>query len=258
LSIAPENSFYIYNSYDVSCIGKTYPAAFLAFRRNQFPPDVLSHLDGFPGVFQHQQHLDSPLGQSLGCAGQVYYDAEDRLLQQPWGTDLLASHFCPPTFSDSSRVYWTGSIWRQPEHVKTLEWGNAREIEHFQQALADRGINLIQLQDAYPDINLGFVRLSRIAPAIQGIGQVEARHLVCRFFKNISYGQFCVSNNPAAAELLGSTCIYSADIVDLVDKALSVSPAQAREMCSASQLLIRPFTIATGVARALAILENLG
>jgi hypothetical protein len=257
LSIAPKNSFYIYNSYDSEFIDKTHPKAFLAFRHNLFSPNILNHLGCFQGVFQHQQHLDNPLGQSLGCRGQVYYEEEERLLQQPWGTDLLAADFYTPTFSCSSRVYWTGSIWRQPENLRTAEWGNASEINLMGLALERNSISLVQLQDAYRDINIGFIRLSRLAPAIQGYGQVKAKHLACRFFKNISYGQFCVSNNSAAKELLGSSCIYSDNIQELIDNALSVNPDEGREMCSASQEIVRLFTIASGLARALALIEHL-
>lgn len=257
LTIAPGNSFYIYNSYDAEFIARTHPKAFLAFRHNLFSPSALDHLDCFQGVFQHQQHLDDPLGQSLGCRGQVYYENEKRLLQQPWGTDLLAGNFCTPTFSSSSRVYWTGSIWRQPENLITPEWGNASELEKMKVALERNNTSLVQLQDAYREINIGFVRLSRIAPAVQGYGQVKAKHLACRFFKNISYGQFCVSNNSAAKELLGSSCIYSEDILELIDNALSVRSDEAREMCSASQEIIRSFTIASGLARAMALIEYL-
>jgi hypothetical protein len=257
-NIPSKNSFYIFNSYDTKCISLLKPKAFLAFRRNQFPQHILDHLANYSGVYQHQQHLDEPLGVSLGCHGQVFYDPKQRLLQQPWGTDLLAERFLGPCFSTSNYVYWTGSIWKQPAHIKTPEWGNTSEIYELAQSLKKQGITLIQLQDAYRDINIGFIRNSRIAPAIQGLGQVKARHLACRFFKNISYGHFCISNNPAAKDLLGDSCIYHSNIEQLVDKALSVDPIQAQEMCASSQLIIRGFTIASGLARALAIIEMLG
>ena len=256
-SLVPDNSFVIFNSYDVDHIQKVSPKAFLAFRRNQFSKEVLYHLNKHMGVYQHQQHLDYPMGFDLGCKGQVYYYPEERLLQQPWGTDLASNNFQEPSFSPSNRVYWTGSIWSQSSNISTPEWGNTSEINLMNQALANNSIRLVQLQDAYRDINIGFIRHSRIAPAIQGYGQVKAKHLACRFFKNISYGQFCVSNNASAKELLGSSCIYSDNIEELIEQALAIGPDEAKEMCSASQRIIKSFTIAAGLARALALIEYL-
>jgi len=253
-SVGPKD-FLIFNAYDSKYLTKLNPKAFLAFT-HELTGEVICHMEKIPGVYHRQQQLSFPIGDGLGCNGQVYYCKKSRLLQQPWGTDLLASDFRDPCFSEAKRVFWAGQIWRQKESIKSPEWGNIPEMETMKSSLLNRGIKMIQMLEAYRDINIGFIRASRIAPSVQGYGQVQVKHLACRFFKNISYGQFCVSNNLAAKDLLGSSCVYAESIEELVDLALQVKQEDAKEMCREAQKIISKFTIAAGLARTLKIISD--
>ncbi len=169
----------------------------------------------------------------------TFYNRDLRVLMQPWGSDLLGDAFLAPADSFFSRkIYWMGSWWQGED------WGNLEEIAGMRDWALSKGMDLVLFQDCDQPRNALFVRNSRIAPAIGGRGQVEANYLACRFFKNISYGQFCVSNVPRANEILDGTAIYDSRIENMLDKALSVSPREAAELTRFQQDKIRHFTVA--------------
>ncbi|HBM90599.1 MAG TPA: hypothetical protein DD400_01780 [Rhodospirillaceae bacterium] len=169
------------------------------------------------------------------------YDPERRILSQPWGSDLLGRDFKEPALNTETRkVFWIGNWW----HSDAEDWGNLKEIAALRDALAKHGLQLVLFNNCDRAQNALFVRESRLGPSIAGAGQVKENHLACRFFKNISYGQFALSNVPMAEKFLESNLVYSPDIHDLIDKAMALSPKEAKEMVLFQQEKIKPFTIA--------------
>lgn len=250
------NDLLIFNLGDQEHLPDTSYRSFIAFSRPNFSDDNLRALSVRQGLFIHQQSPVRPIGQRIDNC--TWYDGEGRLLQQPWGTDRLPEEFGPPVIGRSSNsVFWIGSIWGQ-KNLETgqLDWGNKPEMAKLREALSTAKVNLIQIEDAYNSVNYAFTRLSRVAPVIQGIGQVSARHLTCRFFKNISYGQFAISNNAESAELLGASVVYDEDIPSLIDSALSVSPKDAVEFVMTQQEQVSKYTIFSHLYVALSVLRQ--
>lgn len=54
-----------------------------------------------------------------------------------------------------------------------------------------------------------------MAPAIQGEWQCRQGYIPCRIFKNISYGQFGITNSKTVFDLFGGNIIYNTDTYQL-------------------------------------------
>ena len=87
------------------------------------------------------------------------------------------------------------------------------------------------------------IRNARIAPTIAGRGQAEAGYLACRFFKNISYGQFCLSNVPLACDVLENQLVFLDDIQSGLQELLSKSAAIWKDTVRFQQEKVKLYTI---------------
>jgi hypothetical protein len=106
------------------------------------------------------------------------------------------------------------------------------------------GLKFVQLTDCSTAKNRFFISQSRIGPSIGGAGQARENYLACRFYKNISYGQFCISNVAKSQEVLAGSAIYDTSVSEAVGLGLEVSPERARELLRFQQHCIRNFTVA--------------
>jgi hypothetical protein len=171
---------------------------------------------------------------SVYWGGTRAFNKEAHMLWQPWATDLLPAEFPPPVFpATSNTIYWVGSIWN--------DWnnhGNTNNIDRLKKVLARKGLVFTHCKGVSDEQNVTYVRESRIAPAIGGDIQVLRSMMPCRVWKNISYGQMCVTNLPKAKEVFGDTCICNTDIDELIEAALAVGPAQYEELTRFQQEIV--------------------
>jgi hypothetical protein len=166
------------------------------------------------------------------------YSPSKQILSQPWGTDLLRSEFASPASSHwSDKLYWVGSWW------KNESWGNYPEIFELKKHTEIAGIKFVQLNNCTTAQNRFFVRNSRIGPHIGGAGQARRNYLACRFFKNISYGQFSITNIKKAQELLQGSAIHDSSVSIAIERGLEVNPDQARDLVLFQQSCIRNYTV---------------
>ena len=72
----------------------------------------------------------------------TFFNAKDRILYQPWATDLLPLQFRPPIvwsrFPQKKRVYWVGSVWNNE-----LDQGNIKEMEELGRVLNRVGLSFV-------------------------------------------------------------------------------------------------------------------
>jgi hypothetical protein len=167
----------------------------------------------------------------------TYFDPETKTLYQPWGTDLLFSEFRKPTYNKNKFVFWIGSIWND-----SLNRGNVNEIEELKSVLKKHKLIFINLRFIPDFLNIFFIRLSKIAPAIAGKFQVDVDYLPCRVFKNISYGQLGITNIRKFKDILGEYFIPGDTISEIVDNSLSLSKTEYLDKIKAQQELIREYT----------------
>lgn len=193
-------------------------------------------------VWAYQRRVterERPVGDAQYWDPLTAYSAAERVLAQPWGTDLLVDEFDSPTQSGGAdAVYWIGAWW------KDESWGNYDEIAALKHVVEAAGLRFVQFTDCDTVRNRFFVRQSRIAPAIAGAGQVRADYLACRFFKNISYGQPCISNVAGSQAVLQGSAIYAPDVAAAVTAGLATPQHDIAERVRFQQHCIRNYTVA--------------
>jgi hypothetical protein len=129
------------------------------------------------------------------------YDAEGRILFQPWGTDLFAEEFMDPVYKPYSKnVTYVGAIWS--ELYNGTELGNVGMIDSLRLLCADSSLQFQHLTQVSDNQNINAVRDARLAPGFAGNWQVDHNYLPCRVFKNISYGVLGFTNVPALKTFL--------------------------------------------------------
>jgi hypothetical protein len=143
----------------------------------------------------------------------IYYQNNAKTLYQPWATDLLPSEINlleSLNFSNEKIVYWIGSIWGG-------EHGNQVEINQLIRSLEKRGL---KLENPRYVGNKEYVNRSYISPSIQGKWQVDKGYIPCRIFKNISYGEFGITNSKSVYDLFNGSIVYDNNIESLVEKSI--------------------------------------
>jgi len=177
---------------------------------------------------------------SAELAGQMwdqvtFFDGKNRILFQPWATDLLGNEFEEPILEPVGNVvFWVGSIWND-----RLDRGNVNEIEMLKDVLEKRNIRFIHLQGISDSLNIKYVRRSLIAPAIAGRWQVENNYLPCRMWKNISYGQLGVSNVRKLDDIFNDCTVKGQSIEELIDNTLSLPLNRYRDMIYEQQEIVK-------------------
>ena len=192
-------------------------------------PKYLLHLE------KYQNDFDNLEGNEIwrSC---VYFNIKNDTLYQPWGTDLLDHEFKSPVFRKNKFVFWIGSVWNN-----SLNQGNFFAIQDFKKVLEKFNLKFIKLRFVPDWMNIFFIRLSRISPAIVGKWQEEHDYLPCRMFKNISYGQVGFSNVKKFKDILG---IYNIDgsIEEMVERVLVLDEKEYKELVLKQQEMIKNYT----------------
>lgn len=139
------------------------------------------------------------------------YYPEERYLEFRWATDLLPyeieTNKSKIVFrSDSKIIHWVGTIW----------YINEKELASFRRACQENKIDFkntgagttgpVSIEE-----NVRLIQESYMAPAISGGLHIAEGYVPCRAFKNLSYGQMVMTNNPATNRLFGNRLIFNSD-----------------------------------------------
>lgn len=139
----------------------------------------------------------------------TYHDVISKCLYMLWATDLLPHQIeanKPQTIfnSDSRSVTWVGTIGGE-------FFGNIDQISPFMKACEDNGIVFAKQIFKSVDENIELIKKSYLAPTIVGRWQHQVGYVPCRIFKNISYGQFGLTNSPRVYDLFQHKIIHNHD-----------------------------------------------
>ncbi len=143
----------------------------------------------------------------------VYGDIHQKIIFMPWATDLL-----PPEID-----YIKASVYKN-NRTKTINWigtigsgrfGNYQEIDNFKKACHDNNMTFNHFTNTTMEQNVSLIQSSYMAPALQGPFQCEKGYIPCRIFKNISYGQWGITNNATVYDLFKGKIVYNADTYQL-------------------------------------------
>lgn len=139
----------------------------------------------------------------------IFYNIDEKILYMPWATDLLPDEIDEikkqlPTAKKEKVVRFIGSRWGRWQ-------GNVDVLDEFARACNHYPISfeLIKKVDFQDHVRL--IQTAFMAPAIQGNWQCEHGYIPCRIFKNISYGQFGVTNSKTVYELFHKKIVYNKD-----------------------------------------------
>lgn len=143
----------------------------------------------------------------------IYGNSDAKILFMPWATDLL-----PYEIDEIKKqlikgkkenyIYWVGSI-------GAGTFGNSKQIEPFEKACYENNINLLHIVNQSMHDAIAAIKKSYMAPAIQGEWQCEVGYIPCRIFKNISYGQWGITNNKTVYDLFEGKITYNSDTYQL-------------------------------------------
>lgn len=137
------------------------------------------------------------------------FSLEQRYMEFRWATNLLPYEIeaNKPTelLSLKNRVVnWVGTVW----------YVNELELSKFIDACKQDNVEFKHIGGGQVGVvsseeNVKLIRESWMAPAISGSHHLTEGYVPCRIFKNISYGQFGITNNPKTNELFGGKLIYN-------------------------------------------------
>lgn len=132
-----------------------------------------------------------------------------------WGTDLL-----PPEIEANK----TTKVFQSDSDVCNFVGTATPELVGFQRACEENGKKFqIHTQVSVED-NVRLIKESYIAPAINIPYQTEVGYIPCRIFKNISYGQYGVTNSAAVDKFFNGRLIYNPDSYELFYTAKKLLP----------------------------------
>lgn len=139
----------------------------------------------------------------------IYYSVEDKTIYMPWATDLLPHEIDEikkhiPTRTTRNTFSWIGTYCDG-------EFGNINEIQAFRRACYDNRIEFQHIRHCSMEENIKLIQESYMAPALQGPWQCRQGYIPCRIFKNISYGQFGITNSKTVYDLFKGKIIYNPD-----------------------------------------------
>jgi hypothetical protein len=133
----------------------------------------------------------------------TYENTDSKLLIQPWATDLLPNEFNFNAAIQPRKLeaYFFGTV------VKSGWNDNHKEINEFQASCFSKGIVFffrgLYTGGALPSERcIELMRRGIAAPVIQSVAQINAGYIPCRIFKNISYGNYGMTNSKAVGDLL--------------------------------------------------------
>jgi hypothetical protein len=137
----------------------------------------------------------------------------------PWATDLLPHEIerNKPAFpfrSHSHRVTYVGGTGDAGDEIRTF--GRACRANNIMFDVVGGGVSIEE--------NVRLIQESYMAPALVGRTHPKG-YLPCRIFKNISYGQYGVTNSPWVYDLFEGRVIYNQDVRALFHQARTELPS---------------------------------
>jgi len=133
----------------------------------------------------------------------IYLDSPGKMLYMPWATDLLPIEIIPfPLNAKTNKCWWVGTI-------GDGQFGNRNEINAFTNACRENGVSFEHASNISIEENRQRIAESYMVPAIVGTWQKQKGYIPCRIFKNVSYGQFGITNSKVVHELFEEKTIYS-------------------------------------------------
>ncbi len=147
----------------------------------------------------------------------IHWNRKKRRLHIMWATDLLPHEInnikqkVPQQLKKqklSRTIYWVGTI-------GDGLFGNIHQLNPFKKACKEQNIAFEHRINVGDEEHQRLIQASYLAPTIVGGHQQKRGNVVCRIFKNISYGQLGVTNSQAIYELFKKKIVYNPNTYQL-------------------------------------------
>jgi hypothetical protein len=201
------------------------------YRAAHYIPLYVQMLDE-SGYRNPRWHPEVTQEASKGASEELSEEVDPKGIAILWATDLLPDEIVfTPHRHDSRDVVFVGSVWAY----------NKSTLKDFRRAVRSRGLKWKVHKNVDQTRHAELIRRARFAPSIQGEWQVDHGYIPCRLFKNVSYSQLAISNNPSASAILSEDqMICDRDLQTLVDNMLEVERSgRIDEMVRAAQSTVR-------------------
>ena len=143
----------------------------------------------------------------------MYYSVRDQIIYLPWATDLL-----PHEIDEIKKNITTRSLKEKSNTVNYIGsvgggtiFSNLEEVRGFRKACEENNIAFKHIMGCSMEQNIAYIQASPLAPAIQSAWQCRNGYIPCRIFKNISYGQFGITNSETVYRLLKKKVVYNSN-----------------------------------------------
>lgn len=177
----------------------------------------LSYFDGLKLLpFGIHVSINKYSSNVMELAPQCFFEPGTPSLSFRWGTDLLPHEIEANkpgrVFNSDSHIF---------NYVGTVDGEKSYQLDNFVRACRENGIEYAQYggfsggRTVSTEEHIQLVKDSYLAPAIQGMDQVNQGYVSCRLFKNISYGQMGLTYSKYAQELFDGKLIYNPDAYQL-------------------------------------------
>lgn len=146
------------------------------------------------------------------------FSAESKVLYQPWSTNLLPHEIDLIKRPRDNAIYYVGTVSDSGGN------NNAADILGFARGCQKKnipfhvyggytgnvggGVKVIPGFVSNAD-HISLIHKSYLAPQFSSIIQKETGYIPCRIFKNISYGQYGITNSAAVQEVFEGNLIYA-------------------------------------------------
>jgi hypothetical protein len=137
-----------------------------------------------------------------------------------WATDLLPEEINKnieklASIVPENRINHVGSMTQVWYVLQQLCMNNRIEFNNY-----GASFNVNSNKNKSINENIELIQKSLISPALQDDGQINAKYIPCRIFKNISYGKMGLTNNEFVHKLFNEKTIYDRDIFTLCNNGI--------------------------------------
>ena len=203
-----------------------------------------------------QVYTSGARGVTLG-SDVLKWDSSTKTLFQPWGIPIPKNNWLEFSSGKGMREYWVGAIWQNH-----LGQGNKDAIREYRAALQSHrltfsrigGVRWFTRNGISEKRNLQLVNKSPLGASIVGTWQRENEYIPCRFFKNIAAGSAPISNSDMGS-ILGIQGIYSPNVAEVTEMALSYPLTRASELNRAAKKGIEIYSYKQAIHRILSCLD---
>jgi hypothetical protein len=153
-----------------------------------------------------------------------YTYLDGKTLFQPWATDLLPHEIVPIKNERSNNIYFIGSVvpGANDSSKACFEFARGAKTKNIKFVILG-GYSGGYVRDnvisraGFVGVNdaINFTREAYLAPVFQSDVQIDMKYVPCRIFKNISYGQYAITNCPHLKNFFEEEIIYNSNTYDL-------------------------------------------